>query len=514
MPDLQTPEEILRDLDAKLAEEKIAEDDYHLFRLRLLRQLTEQQDPDVVLFEPVDRQEVQDSAGDPYMLVDDGPFLSGQDADLGKILAPFCLAKYPVTVREFALFLDDSGYAYPDEDWDQLVKVSPDLDCPVSHVSYLDAKEFCRWKRKYTQEYFSLPHELEWEKAARGIDGRFYPWGPEEPSDEHACFQGAATYDATVPVAQFEGLNLSPYGCVGMVGNVWEWCLDSFDDPRDPHILRGGGWCNPVEYANCLARTFSYPPEKRVDFGGFRLVYLPHDMLVEYRRAYASANIAGLGGLRVVGGTKTAAPKVSKGQAMLELSQQIDLAALRRDREAPAARGGFGAKPAPALQKTALMESIQPAETVAPARSPLSQVDEDNDRLAQIIGNAAKAYLQSKTQKPGPARTPVPVRRAAARSAEAAPKPQVEIVDPTRPAMGEPGTEAVVPPLTATAGEALPMAQLGQLDEQGERARGRARLAARKVHNLPALTWSAFAVWFVFLLVVICVFVNQLRVLR
>ena len=64
-----------------------------------------------------------------------------------------------------------------------------------------------------------------------------------------------------------------------MVGNVWEWCIDSVDDPNDPHILRGGSWCNNVDYASCTSRTFSHPPDKRVDYGGFRVMYLLPDML-------------------------------------------------------------------------------------------------------------------------------------------------------------------------------------------------------------------------------------------
>ncbi|MFT5129054.1 MAG: hypothetical protein ACI8W8_002674, partial [Rhodothermales bacterium] len=207
----------------------------------------------------------------------------GESNEMRDIKCGFYMAKHPVTVREFETFLDQTGYDYSPEDRERMHLVSPEPFCPVSHVSWLDAKAYCRWLRKVSKEYYSLPSEMEWEKAARGIDGRYFPWGDDAPSPDLACYQGEIAYENTVPIGSFPE-NRSPHGVMDMIGNVWEFCLDAIDDPRDPHILRGGSWCNGAEYANCLARTFTYPPEKRIDFGGFRVIYLPEDLLVDYRK--------------------------------------------------------------------------------------------------------------------------------------------------------------------------------------------------------------------------------------
>ncbi len=237
------------------------------------------------------KSEIQDSLGNPFCYIPSGPFIFGDASEYAELPAGIYIAKYPVTVKEFLTFVTKSGWNYPQEEIEQLRLVSPEDNCPVSHISWLDAKEYCRWLRKKTFEYYSLPSELEWEIAARGIDGRMFPWGYEQPDPHVACFHHSDSIDSTVAIGSYP-MNKSPFGCMDMAGNVWEWCVDEIEDPRNPHILRGGSWCNQIEFTNCISRTFAYPPEKRVDYGGFRLLYLPNNLLAEYKKQMEVDNAA------------------------------------------------------------------------------------------------------------------------------------------------------------------------------------------------------------------------------
>jgi len=286
-----TPHELLAQLEDQFVLGEILESEYKQFKWELLQIIRDSGEEVQEVTGLVTRAEIFDSLGRPFCQIPGGPFMAGDDNTLEEMPADLFLGKYPITQEDFLDFLGDSGHHFPQEDLERLYLVSPEPDCPVSHISWEDAKSYCRWLRRQTKEYYSLPTELEWEKAARGEDGRFFPWGTEPmPDQDIACFQGPHQYNCTVPVTTFPG-NRAPYGCMDMIGNVWEFCLDSVDDPRDPHILRGGSWCNTLEYTNCLSRTFSYPATKRIDFGGFRIVYLPEDSLVEYRRKTKAAAV-------------------------------------------------------------------------------------------------------------------------------------------------------------------------------------------------------------------------------
>lgn len=97
---------------------------------------------------------------------------------------------------------------------------------PISGVSHDDAQTYCAWKGK------RLPTEAEWERAARGSDGRMYPWGDDKPTSEHAVFQTGVTHDVgTHP------RGAGPFGHLDLAGNVWEWVADHYD----PYAYRREG---------------------------------------------------------------------------------------------------------------------------------------------------------------------------------------------------------------------------------------------------------------------------------
>jgi formylglycine-generating enzyme required for sulfatase activity len=232
-------------------------------------------------------------------------------------LDAFYIGKYEVTNAQFSQFVDATGYttdaetagwgwAWTGEDWEEVEGADwrhpqgPDsgiedkMDHPVVQVSWNDADAYCQWAG------VRLPTEAEWEKAARGTDGREYPWGNSvadgsklnycDVNCEQAWKDSSVDdgYADTAPVGNYEA-GKSPYGAYDMAGNVWEWVADWYDadyysrapdsnppgpDSGDRRVLRGGSWYGYEGDARCVDR-YGGAPDVRISYFGFRVAASP-----------------------------------------------------------------------------------------------------------------------------------------------------------------------------------------------------------------------------------------------
>jgi formylglycine-generating enzyme required for sulfatase activity len=227
------------------------------------------------------------------VLIPAGEFLMGSDPSVDKdardneqpqhtlYLPDYYLAKTPVTNAQYAAFVQATTYHRQPEGWEAGKPPSGKEDHPVVNVSWHDAVAYCNWLAKVTGRPYRLPSEAEWEKGARGTDGRIYPWGNEW--DAKRCNTVESDKWGTTPVGAYPQ-GASPYGLLDMAGNVWEWTRSVFKSyPYDPddgredleaegaRVLRGGSWRLNPDRARCVGRT-GYSPLHSDYYLGFRLV--------------------------------------------------------------------------------------------------------------------------------------------------------------------------------------------------------------------------------------------------
>jgi formylglycine-generating enzyme required for sulfatase activity len=204
-------------------------------------------------------------------------------------LSEYSIGKYPITDREYQAFIMDAKHQ-PPRGWDGDQFPAEKGSHTVVNVSWEDASAYCKWLTEKTKKNYCLPTEAEWEKAARGEDGRVYSWG--NTFDSKNANTREANIGDTSDVGKFSPQGDSPYGCADMAGNVWEWCNDWFDeneykhrtgkntkDPQGPEkgqsrVLRGGSFYNYPRYARCAYRDRKYPNDFNFNIG-FRVASSP-----------------------------------------------------------------------------------------------------------------------------------------------------------------------------------------------------------------------------------------------
>jgi formylglycine-generating enzyme required for sulfatase activity len=232
--------------------------------------------------EPVDPGEewINEKDGSVLVFVPGGEYLIGDDDSLHRVaLSPFWIGKYAVTNEQYGRFLAahihqkkpafwaDSRFNYPRQ--------------PVVGVSWTEALAYCRWAGT------DLPSDSQWEAAARGTDGRPYPWGSDDPNSELAKYDDDCDTGKPAIVGSYPA-GAGPFGTLDQLGNVWEWCWDEkhenhdcdntkedsivSGDERDEHVRRvvcGGSWNSFHLRADIRYR---YKARGRHSFVGFRVV--------------------------------------------------------------------------------------------------------------------------------------------------------------------------------------------------------------------------------------------------
>ena len=225
------------------------------------------------------------------MLIPSGVFTMGysgpgaapnEQPESRTLVSCFYLSRFPITNEQYEQF--DPAHRSKRAPW-------ADGNHPVIYVSSLDAINFCAWLSAQASRKFRLPTEAEWEYAARGTEGRIFPWGAELNRGNLANFADCNTafpwravnindgYAQTSPVSSYPK-GAGPFGIEDMAGNVWEWCHDYFEsyrvgertNPKGPtqgakRVYRGGSWKSKASSLHGSTRNFNTPDYSSNDVG-------------------------------------------------------------------------------------------------------------------------------------------------------------------------------------------------------------------------------------------------------
>jgi len=227
--------------------------------------------------------------GESFVYVPGGPFIAGGESEDHPLhprveIGDFFIARFEVTWAEYARFLSDlvratgarnaqlrvprqadiSGYFWSIPEGAKETSVPADIvpTCAVMGISREDAETYCAWMNSMAREQrqgvgYRLPNAAEWEKAARGVDGRHYPWGNEFDWSFTKGFYSRPPGGARQPepIGAFMK-DESLYGARDLAGNMSEWCLDWYDQKSGLRVVRGGAWgtAQPSEFLSGLVR--------------------------------------------------------------------------------------------------------------------------------------------------------------------------------------------------------------------------------------------------------------------